>query len=522
MLMEYQNTTKSTTASLESTRESPIQLRVDGLKKNFGGQVVLDNVGLELRKGEVVLLRGENGSGKTTLVNILTGNLEPDAGTIHYLADDSPRKYNFPRRWWQELNPFDHFTPEFVAQEGVCRTWQDVRLFSSLDLLDNIAVAEPGHPGENPLIALFAPKRSSLRENQINKDAEIMLARLGLAGRERSYADKISLGQSKRVAIARAVAAGARVLFLDEPLAGLDRQGISEVVSLLRSLVTEHKATLVIIEHIFNQSYLHDLVTTHWLLKDGTIHCSENNGNNQVVNRQDLEHTTESKIKRPAWFSLFTQSNVEIIDASLPHGATLTRIRNTTQFSSESAPLLDIRGLVAKRGSRVVIGSDDTGSQRGFDLKLFHGEVAILLAPNGWGKSTLFAAISGLIPVDSGSIVLDGITLNDLSASERFHTGLRALPSDCHIFPSLQVKDILKLANSIDNQDGHKGLEHRVSSSLSGGERKRLAISAICGGKVGVYDEPFSALDELNAMRFPGLGSSGSISAQLILVPGTH
>ena len=91
-------------------RQAPVMLRAEGLKKRFGGQVVLDGVDLELRRGEVVLLRGENGSGKTTLLNILTGNLEPDAGTIHYLADDSPRSYHFPRRWWQELNPFDHFT----------------------------------------------------------------------------------------------------------------------------------------------------------------------------------------------------------------------------------------------------------------------------------------------------------------------------------------------------------------------------------------------------------------------------
>jgi len=121
---------------------TPVLLRASGLRKAFGGQVVLDGVDLELRQGEVVLLRGENGSGKTTLLNILTGNLEPDAGEIHYSADDSPRSYSFPRRWWQDLNPWDHFRPEFVAMEGMGRTWQDVRLFHSLSLRDNIAVAQ--------------------------------------------------------------------------------------------------------------------------------------------------------------------------------------------------------------------------------------------------------------------------------------------------------------------------------------------------------------------------------------------
>ena len=145
-------------------------LEARGITKRFGGQTVLRDVDLVLSRGEVVLLRGENGSGKTTLLNILTGNLEPDAGSIKYLADDSPRTYTFPRRWWQELNPWDHFRPEFVAKEGIGRTWQDVRLFGDLSLRDNIAVAEPGQPGENPLMALIAPGYVRKSERRIRHE----------------------------------------------------------------------------------------------------------------------------------------------------------------------------------------------------------------------------------------------------------------------------------------------------------------------------------------------------------------
>src|ERR1051325_538880 len=116
----------------------PVQLRASRLQKAFGGQVILDSVDLDLKQGEVVLLRGENGSGKTTLLNILTGNLEPDSGSVQFLADSTPRDYSFPRAWWQKLNPFDHFTPESVAQEGIGRTWQDVRLFGAQSLHDNL------------------------------------------------------------------------------------------------------------------------------------------------------------------------------------------------------------------------------------------------------------------------------------------------------------------------------------------------------------------------------------------------
>ncbi len=225
----------------------PCVLRASELRKAFGGHVVIDGLNVELRRGQVVLLRGENGSGKTTLLNILTGNLEPDAGSIHYLADHTPRSYLFPRRLGRSLNPFDHFLPEFVAREGVGRAWQDVRLFSSQSLRNNIAMAAPYHPGENPLLALFAKPRSTRREAAIIKEADAMLAYLGLAGRESSSADKISLGQSKRVAIARAIAGGAKILFLDEPLSGLDERGIVSTLALLESIARERGITLVIV-----------------------------------------------------------------------------------------------------------------------------------------------------------------------------------------------------------------------------------------------------------------------------------
>src|SRR5882724_7040666 len=87
--------------------DSAVILRSHGISKAFGGQKVLDRVSLQLRRGEVVLLRGDNGSGKTTLLNILSGNIEPDAGTIDLSADGSSEIFAFPRRWWKQLNPFD-------------------------------------------------------------------------------------------------------------------------------------------------------------------------------------------------------------------------------------------------------------------------------------------------------------------------------------------------------------------------------------------------------------------------------
>lgn len=505
------------TASVPS--DGPVLLRAEGLKKAFGGQVVLNGLDLELRRGEVVLLRGENGSGKTTLLNVLTGNLEPDAGAIHYLADDTPRSYRFPRPWWRELNPFDHFTPEFVTREGVGRTWQDIRLFGSQTLRDNIVVAEPGHPGENPLLALFAPGLSARRESELNHEADAMLARLGLVGREDSSADKISLGQTKRVAIARAVAAGARILFLDEPLAGLDRQGVKDVLELLEALVREQQVTLVIIEHLFNQPHLHGLVTTDWLLERGMIQQARGSGKRTNPAPPHRSTSLGSSMQRPGWFHLLVGEDAEIVDEPLPCGAVLTRIRRPSALENPSELVLEIHDLVVKRGARAIIGIDDQGNQTGFNLTLRKGEIAILQAPNGWGKSTLFDAISGSLTTESGEIHLSGYRVDRLPAWMRFRKGLRVLPSGRHTFPSLTPWETLRLASMLSRATAMGPLAKRACDSLSGGERQKLALASVATGEVTLYDEPFLALD---ADALSGIFRSGwmpSSPTSLILTP---
>lgn len=476
--------------------DAPVLLRAEGLRKAFGGQVVLDGVSVELKRGEVVLLRGENGSGKTTLLNILTGNLEPDAGAIHYLADGTPRTYRFPRHWWQELSPFDHFVPEFVAREGIGRTWQDVRLFSSQTLRDNISVAEPGHPGENPLLALIATKKSALMEKTLRDRADTVLSRFGLAGREGSSADKISLGQSKRVAIARAVSAGARILFLDEPLAGLDRQGIADVLGLLESLVRERTITLVIVEHVLNQPRLQGLVTTDWHLANGKLPVTHHSMSGIQQSMPSLP---------PPWLHLLAGDNAELLDEPLPQGAVLTRIRRPDRFRSPPKPVLEIRHLIVKRGPRTVIGLDDDGSANGLTLTLNENEIAVLQAPNGWGKSTLIAAICGQVPHASGEIFLRGKSFSNKSTWERIALGLTVLPSGGHSFPNLRCNEVETLAG-ISNRNwlASQELPNHRCSEFSGGQLQRLALTiaqARPDDVLRVLDEPFSMLDLASTLQ---------------------
>lgn len=477
--------------SARPTVGSRVVLRAQGLRKSFGGHLVLDDVDLVLHEGEVVLLRGENGSGKTTLLNILTGNLEPDAGTVEYLVGGSSRTCRFPRSWIGNLNPFDRFTPEFVAGEGLGRTWQDVRLFGTHSLRDNIAVADSQNPGENPLIALFAPRRSNRREAEICQQAKNMLAQLGLAGRDDSSGDMISLGQSKRVAIARAVAGGARILFLDEPLAGLDRQGIRDTLSFLRAMAREQRLTLVIVEHVFNFTHIQDLVDVHWVLNGGRL---ERDAVVPIPQEESIDGIPV--VNRPHWFDLFSQGADVMPSERLPRGAVLTRFHLRGLY--EPKAVFTATDLVVRRGRRAVVGADELGNETGFNITLHHGEIAVLQAPNGWGKSTLFEALSGILECVSGAIEINGSDVTSLPAWLRPQRGLHFNAAGSNYFGRLTLQDLYNLSGHHLNGDAPAGA-YRTLDSLSGGQLRRAALGTFLNRPkliTALLDEPFLALDQ--------------------------
>lgn len=547
----------ATATHLAIANESPVVLRASGLRKSFGGQIVLDGVDVELRRGEVVLLEGENGSGKTTLLNILTGNLEADTGTIRYSANSHATEFHFPRSLLQKFSLVNRFSPDTVARQGFGRTWQDVRLFDSLSLRDNIALGHQDQRGENPLFALLgfrnrfvagksladsiedapkklrlAPSRSgdsanpSATELSGNSDHSTathtpngsrpdatnspdgMLAQLGLSGREHSSGDMISLGQSKRVAIARAIAAGAKVLFLDEPLAGLDRNGIDEVLGMLSKLVADHELTIVIIEHVFNQTYLHDLVTTRWQLADG-----------QITVDSPRKQSFDQALELPDWFQQLTEAADEVIAELLPRGAKLTRFRIKDRYKCK--PVLAIKDLVVRRGNRTVIGLDNNGQEIGFNLTIQEGEIAVLQAPNGWGKSTLVSAISGVQSSQMGSIAVSGQQLQSSQAWERKSKGICVLNADSFLFDTLLVEEYHRIVGSAVPHVSEPWALSRKIGGLSGGQRRRLALEHLPRDRVCCLDEPMQGLDSSEAlMKFFSLHGDEDC-AVLILIPTT-
>lgn len=466
-------------------------LEVCGLRKRFGGVEVLRGVDLTLRRGEVVLLRGPNGAGKTTLINILTGHLEADAGDITISVNGTVERFRFPFGFWKRLNPFLHFLPERVAREGIMRTWQDTRLFPSLSLAENIAVAAPKHPGQNPLNLFLRPKTVKRFEQQATRAAVQRLQHLQLEGRDASSGDRISLGQTKRVAIAQAVSAGAGILFFDEPLAGLDAEGIATVVGMLQELAQDHGISIVVVEHQMNAPHILKIADTLWNLDQGVLTTQ--------MAREEKQNPDHA---RTDVFAAFLQEQGWTIarEQLLPRGARLQVYRNTT-LNADTKPILEVQNLAVKRGKRWVIGRKDAQGHitDTLNLALHPGDLALLLAPNGWGKTTALDAIAGLTKIMSGAIFKRGKRCDEMPSWYR-SAYLRYIRSNSNLFSTLSIAEQLKISG-MPNSEYSNSFLSRPINTLSGGERRYISF---CTNRKDILliDEAFISLDMQNKEHF--------------------
>jgi len=196
-----------------------------GLHKRFGHQVVLEDVSLAFDDGELAGVMGPNGAGKTTCFNLLTGRFKPDRGRVIFDGDD-----------------ITGAPPRLIARRGVARSFQIMNLFNDYSALDNIRIALPQVRARalNPWLDLAGDSESADR-------AAALLARIGLAGKEHTPAKGLSYGERRALEIGVALACEPRLLFLDEPTAGLGAEGTARLAELIESL--KRTLTIVIIEH---------------------------------------------------------------------------------------------------------------------------------------------------------------------------------------------------------------------------------------------------------------------------------
>ena len=206
-------------------------LQVTGITKRFGGIVAVDKVGFEVNKSEIVSIIGPNGAGKTTIFNMLTGVYAIDEGEILF-----------------EGKPIHNQKPQEIVKAGISRTFQNIRLFQDLRVVENVLVGTHINTQYSLLDSVFRTRRFRREEDEKVLEAIQILKSIGLDDRRDDYAQNLPYGDQRKLEIARAIATGAKVLLLDEPAAGMNPQESAELLAFIRSL-QKRGYTIILIEH---------------------------------------------------------------------------------------------------------------------------------------------------------------------------------------------------------------------------------------------------------------------------------
>ena len=212
-------------------------LRIDNLTMKFGGVVACSGLNAAVQKGQIVGLIGPNGAGKTTVFNVITGVYKPTEGQITF----SPRE--------GVQHQLVGLTPDRIAKLGICRTFQNIRLFGQLSVLDNVFIGShlrlksnvfssvlrlPGYPGE---------------EREIYDKSMYLLEKIGLQDFKDEKASSLPYGMQRRLEMARALATDPKLLLLEEPAAGMNPQETNELIDFIQEIKEEFDLTVFLIEH---------------------------------------------------------------------------------------------------------------------------------------------------------------------------------------------------------------------------------------------------------------------------------
>lgn len=210
-------------------------LITSGLTKYFGGLKAVSDFNLSLYPGNLVGLIGPNGAGKTTVFNLITGIYQPDHGDIRLAG-----------RSLAGLKPYE------ITQHGIARTFQNIRLFNELSVLDNVRIACHMRLGYGLISAVLRRGRFNNAEKAINEKARSILGIFNLEGRADDIARNLPYGEQRKLEIVRALATDARVLLLDEPAAGMNPQEVQRLMDLIHFIREKFSLTILLIEHHMN------------------------------------------------------------------------------------------------------------------------------------------------------------------------------------------------------------------------------------------------------------------------------
>lgn len=459
-------------------------LRITKLTRRFGGLIAINEVDLTIRRGLIHAIIGPNGAGKTTLINLVTGNLKSDEGSIRF----------------RDLQ-VDSLSTHGRASLGIARTFQNPQLFNELSVLENVILGFYRHFKTGPVAYSLSLPSANREETKYKEYAINLLRFLGIEHLAYKNVNDLPYGYQKLVEIARALSVKPDLILLDEAVAGLNPSETEEIFKVLEKL--RHRGlTILLVEHnmdfIMRISDMVSVINFGKKIAEGSPEEIQKNPRviEAYLGRGDIVQNLEG---------IRQKERLEFQQRQ--RGDKADRDRKAILPEADQA-MLRVQGLSVHYGKVEVL--------KEIDLEVRHNEVVCLIGANGAGKTTLIRAVSGLAPIIKGEILFENNNLKRFSPHKIAKLGIAHVPQGRQIIPDLSVEGNLDLgAYRFTRADRQKVLRlkeqeferfpilgerrNQVAASLSGGEQQMLAISRalMLGPRFIMMDEPSLGLAPL-------------------------
>ena len=422
-------------------------LEVEGVTVQFGGNIAVDDVDLDVPDGAITGLIGPNGAGKTTTFNVLCGLQKSVRGTVSLGGEDITGQAPYQR-----------------ARRGIARTFQRLETFSLLSVQENV------------LAGAEFRRRWADDDTPVEVVAHELITKLGLEDVAEERVDALPTGRARLVEVARALSSRPRVLLVDEPSSGLNESETEELAVVLRELADDGLAVLMV-EH--DMSLVMGTCSNIFVLDFGQI----------IAEGAPEEIQADARVQE-AYLGSEKEDQEHAAERSLIES-------RPAAPADEDVPYLAVRDVSAGYGEFDVV--------EGVDFTLDSGEVFALLGPNGAGKTTVLRVISGLLAPTSGDVELCGRSVVGADADALARAGLCMIPEGRGIFPNLSVRENLRMStltgapmDDVESvaYDRFPRLGERrtqTAGTMSGGEQQMLAMARALA-----TDPALLVLDELS------------------------
>lgn len=231
-------------------------LHVENVTMQFGGVVAVNNLSLDVNEGQIVALIGPNGAGKTTAFNCITGVYQPTNGVVEFMGETMVRSHpkGKMKKQYKGENAMAYVgksciqpSPDKITKMGIARTFQNIRLWKSMTVFENVLVAKHMRAKQNMFSAIFRGNRKE--EKRMREETMELLKEQGLDKFKDEIATSLPYGLQRRLEIARALATNPKLLLLDEPAAGMNPQETQELAEFIKTIKEKYNVTVFLIEH---------------------------------------------------------------------------------------------------------------------------------------------------------------------------------------------------------------------------------------------------------------------------------